>query len=455
MLIHLGLSIVPTGKITKRSVEAIEVPARGAPRAYLWDNTLKGFGVMVTDGGVRSYLVQYRIGGRAGKTRRYTIGQHGSPWTADRARDRAAEVLEDVRRKIDPVDAERERIATDQDRKREEEEARHVLTRLAFSKFADTFVDRYAKVQQPKTWKDTDSIVRRDLKPFFKDKPLPAIGPTDVVELIDTVQERGDGAALKAYKALRSLFGFAIDKHHITTSPMANIKPPAKMGVRDRTLDDEELRLVWIAAEGLGWPFCPIVRLLILLGQRRDETAGLVWPEIDKTKRQWLLPAERSKNGKPNLVHISEPAFAIVKGLPVIKSKAKLLFTTTGETPVSGFSKVKKRLDAAILALMQKEAREAGVAPDEVEKLNVEPWTFHDLRRTLATGCQKLGIKLEVTESILNHTSGSRSGIVGVYQVYKYEAEKRAALEVWGKHVLAIVKKASTANIVSMTAWAN
>nr|WP_296623623.1 site-specific integrase [Rhizorhabdus sp.] len=444
-----------TGKITKRSVEAIEVPAKGSPRSYLWDSILRGFGVMVTDGGVRSYLVQYRIGGRAGKTRRYTIGQHGSPWTADKARDRAAEVLEEVRRKIDPLDAERARVAADQDRKRDEEEKRHAATRLAFSKFADTFVDRYAKVQQPKTWKDTESVVRRDLKPFFKDKPVPAIKAGDVIELIDTVQERGDGAALKAYKALRSIFGFAIDKHHIASSPMANIKPPAKMGVRDRTLDDEELRLVWIAAGELGWPFCPIVRLLILLGQRRDETAGLAWPEIDKAKRQWLLPADRSKNGKPNLVQISEPAFAIIEGLPVIKSKAKLLFSTTGETPVSGFSKVKKRLDAAILALMQKEALKAGVAPDDVDKLAVKPWTFHDLRRTLATGCQKLGIKLEVTESILNHISGTRSGIVGVYQVYKYEDEKRAALEVWGRHVLAIVQKASTANVVKITARAN
>ncbi|MBP8232994.1 MAG: integrase arm-type DNA-binding domain-containing protein [Rhizorhabdus sp.] len=436
-------------------MEAIEVPAKGSPRSYLWDSILRGFGVMVTDGGVRSYLVQYRIGGRAGKTRRYTIGQHGSPWTADKARDRAAEVLEEVRRKIDPLDAERARVAADQDRKRDEEEKRHAATRLAFSKFADTFVDRYAKVQQPKTWKDTESVVRRDLKPFFKDKPVPAIKAGDVIELIDTVQERGDGAALKAYKALRSIFGFAIDKHHIASSPMANIKPPAKMGVRDRTLDDEELRLVWIAAGELGWPFCPIVRLLILLGQRRDETAGLAWPEIDKAKRQWLLPADRSKNGKPNLVQISEPAFAIIEGLPVIKSKAKLLFSTTGETPVSGFSKVKKRLDAAILALMQKEALKAGVAPDDVDKLAVKPWTFHDLRRTLATGCQKLGIKLEVTESILNHISGTRSGIVGVYQVYKYEDEKRAALEVWGRHVLAIVQKASTANVVKITARAN
>lgn len=428
------------GKITKTTVEAVVAPPKGSKkRAHLWDDKLKGFGVMVTDRGVRSYIIQYRIGGRSAQTRRVTIGKHGSPWTAEKARDRAAELLEQVRRKNDPFDAEKARLAAERDAKAKEEEAKLAISRLAFSLVADRYVTRYAKVEQPKTWKDTDSVVRRDLKPFFRDKPLPAITPANVVELIDKVQERSDGAAIKAYKALRSLFGYAVDKHLIAASPMANMKPPAKVGVRDRTLTDDELRLVWLAAGDLGWPFGPIVRLLILLGQRRDETAEIVWPEINKTKRQWLLPGERAKNGKPNLVHLSEPAFAIIKDLPVIKSKARLVFTTTGETPVSGFSKVKARLDAAILALMRKEAKKAGASEEDIERLAVEPWTFHDLRRTLASGCQRLGVKLEVTESLLNHVSGTRSGIVGVYQTYKYEAEKREALETWGRHVLHVV----------------
>jgi hypothetical protein len=181
-------SVVATGKITKRSVEAVPVPPKDSgKREHLWDDSLKGFGVMVTDRGVRSYLVQYRIGGRAGKTRRVTIGKHGSPWTADKARDRAAELLEQVRRKIDPFDAEKAMLAAQLEEKQQQAEATEILSRLAFSTLADSFVEKYAKVRQPKTWKDTDSVVRRDLKPFFGDKPLPQIDHDDIVELLDLV----------------------------------------------------------------------------------------------------------------------------------------------------------------------------------------------------------------------------------------------------------------------------
>ena len=98
-----------TGRITKRTVEAVPTPPASS-RSYLWDDQLKGFGVMVTPKGSRSYLIQYRIGGRGAQTRRYTIGKHGSPWTADRARMRATDLLEMVRKKVDPLDAEKEQI---------------------------------------------------------------------------------------------------------------------------------------------------------------------------------------------------------------------------------------------------------------------------------------------------------------------------------------------------------
>lgn len=161
-----------TGKITKEAVEAVPIPTPGK-REHLWDDTLKGFGVMVTDRGVRSYLVQYRIGGRGSPTRRVTIGKHGSPWTAKRARDRAAELLEQVRRKVDPFDAERERLEAERARKAAVAAESQAATRLAFSVFADRFVEKYAKVKQPKTWRDTESVVRRDLKPYFLNKPSP------------------------------------------------------------------------------------------------------------------------------------------------------------------------------------------------------------------------------------------------------------------------------------------
>lgn len=429
-------------------------PPRGSKdRAYLWDEEVKGFGLMVTDKGHRSYILQYRLGGRGGRTRRVTIGKHGSPWTPDSARKRALELLEQVRRQIDPFDAERERLQADRERQRVMTEASVAATKLAFSTFADRFIERYAKVEQPKSWRDTDSIFRRDLKPHFKDRLLPSIRPADVVEILEKVQERGDSAAIKAYKALRVMFGWAVEKHEIVASPMQNMKPPAKIDARERALTDAEVRLVWMAAGELGWPFGPIVQLLILTGQRRDEVGGLRWPELDLTKNQWLLPADRSKNGEQNLVPLAPKALSIVEALPRIKGETQLVFTTTGETAVSGFSKVKRRLDEAMLAILRREATEAGASEEDVAILALSPWRLHDLRRTVASGCQRLGIPLEVSEAILNHTSGTRAGIAGVYHVYKFEKEKRSALNAWARHVASAVSgENKVTNVISLEA---
>lgn len=433
------------GKITKRSVDAVPAPELGSKeRAYLWDVEVKGFGLMVTDKGNRSYLLQYRIGGREGQTRRFTIGKHGSPWTPDTARKRAIELLEQVRRQIDPFDAEKERVRTDKERQRITAESDEAASKLAFSAFADRFIERYAKVEQPKSWRDTDSIFRRDLKPHFEDKTLPTIRPADIVQLLDKVQARGDSAAIKAYKALRVMFGWAVAKHEIDTSPMQHMKPPASIASRKRCLTDHELRLLWNAANNLGWPFGPIVHLLILTGQRRDEVADLRWPELNLTDRQWHLPDERAKNDEEHLVPLGPQTMAILSNLPRVASREKLVFTTTGKTPVSGFSKIKERLDDAMLASLRKEALERGATAEEAAELVLEPWRFHDLRRTLASGCQRLGVRLEVSEAILNHTSGTRSGIAGVYHVYRFEDEKRSALEAWDRHVKSVMSTASS-----------
>jgi integrase len=445
---------MPTGKITKEAVDAFPLPPTGK-RGHLWDDTLKGFGVMVTSNGARSYIVQYRTGGRGTPTRRYTIGKHGSPWTPKTARDRALAVLEQVRRRIDPLDAERVARAEGRAEQERHEANKVVLERLGFSKFAERFIEKYAMIEQPKSWKETQGVIRRDLKPAFNDKPLPDITDADIVELLEELGERSASAARKAYSALSGIFRYACDKErrHMpkAASPMLGISPPSKAGKRERTLSDAELRLVWMAAGEEGWPFGPIIRLLILTGQRRDEVAGLAWSEIDKNAAVWLLPGARTKNTFPNLVHLSAPALEIVERLPVVTSKAQLVFTTTGETAVSGFSKLKARLGATMLEQMRREAIQAGATEEYAAKLTVEPWTLHDLRRTLATGCQRLGFVTEITEAVINHISGSRAGIVGVYQTYKYAAEKRLALDAWAQHVVAVVSGTDAeSNIVNI-----
>lgn len=436
-----------TGKITKRSVEAVPLPLPGK-RAHLWDDTLKGFGVMVTDRGVRSYIIQYRVGGRGNPTRRVTIGKHGSPWTAERARDRAAGLLEQVRLKVDPYEATRLAAEADRAKKVSREAEAAVAERLGFSIFADRYLEKYAKVKQERSWQETERVLRVHLKPAFGNRLLTEIAGDEIVELIDGISERSRSNALKAYGALRLIFKFATQKERryfsAAQSPMLGLEPPEKVKARERRLNNDELRLVWIAAGGIGWPFGTITRLLILTGQRKNEVAGLPWPEMDQDSRSWLLPAARAKNKRENFIPLSDQAIAIINDLPVLKGDAQLLFTTTGTTAVTGMSKAKDRMDRIMLNQMRLEAEDAGASADEIGKLQVAHWTLHDLRRTVASGLQQLRIPTEVTESILNHKSGTQAGIVGVYQTYKYQDEKREALAAWGKRVMEIVTAGST-----------
>jgi uncharacterized protein YodC (DUF2158 family) len=161
----------------------------------------------------------------------------------------------------------------------------------------------------------------------------------------------------------------------------------------------------------------------------------------------WALPGERTKNGVPHMVPLSTPVRDMLKGLlPQGATEAKraiqdrraisaLVLPGTAGTPFSGWSRAKKKLDDAIVNARAKAASARGAAPAPLA-----PWTVHDLRRTVATGLQRLGVRLEVTEAVLNHISGSRGGIAGVYQRHDWAAEKRAALDAWAAHALAIVE---------------
>ncbi len=429
------------GRITKRSVDAVEIPPEGK-RAYLWDEVVKGFGLMVTDKGKRSYIVQYRIGGRGSPTRRVTIGTHGSPYTPEKATARAKELLDQVRRKQDPFDASKAIVEVAKVEKALEKTNAVIAKRLGFSTFADRWVEHYAKANQLKTWRDQRNVINRDLKPRLHNRPLTEITDADLVELIDSIKGRSGSGALRAYSILNLIFGYACDKERRylppAKNPMFGIKPPYRVGIRDRTLTDNELRLVWLAAGDLGGLFGPITRLLILTG-RRGEVGGLTWLEIDKDANEWLLPGARSKNKIPNLIPLTNSAREIIDAVPVVECNGQFLFTRMGRSPATNFAQAKVKLDASMLETMRSEAADAGASEKEIAALAVSPWTFHDLRRTFATGCQRLGFPTEVTEAVINHVGGSRAGIVGVYQTYRYQAEKRAALEAWSRHVEAVV----------------
>jgi len=243
------------------------------------------------------------------------------------------------------------------------------------------------------------------------------------------------------YAVLRRLFRWAVNAGDIDRSPIEGMEAPPLPEQRDRVLSDQELYEVMIAADDLGYPFGPLVRLLIFTGQRIEELGSAHWREFDRKSSTWSIPRERAKNRNATDVPLSP---AVIGQLDLLADGDKwprkgLIFTTTGKTPVSGYSRAKQRLDK-VLAKQAKESGAEGMAA----------WRFHDLRRTLATGLQRLGVRFEVTEAILNHVSGSRSGVAGVYQRHDWKVEKRAALDAWASHVVGFSIGQDKGNVVQL-----
>lgn len=423
------------GRITKRAVEAIPLPV--APvRSYLWDDTLKGFGVMVTGKGSRSYLVQYQMGGRGCPTRRATIGRHGAPWTAEKARDRATDLLEMVRRGVDPV------LESKRQRELDAEGAKDGA-RLAFDAYADLFGRKYVDAKALRSGDDIKAVFRRDLTPFFKKRPLSSIRRSEITDCLDGIMARSPSAAVKAHKWLRKLFLWAVDRGDIGATPMDRMAAPSKDGERTRVLKGDELRAVWLASDAMPEPYCSFVHVLLLTGQRLREVAGMLWSEVDLDKAEWIIPAARTKNNRDHLVPLSPAVAAILaERFPKKESRKGPVFTTDGTKPINGFSKPKAKLDGEVTTVLK--AMDADALP------MMQPWVFHDLRRSFSTGCQGLGFPRDHIHAAVNHAAeGKRSGLARIYQLYEYQPEKVAVMAAWARHLEAVIA-VEPSNIIPM-----
>ena len=429
-----------TGFITKRAVDACQP---GDRQFVLWDGgdrAVKGFGLLVLPSGAKSYVFQYRIGGRGGRLRRYTIGRHGSPWTPDSARERAKELAEQVRAAIDPIDTERGELTARERATALAVEQERLSRDLAFNAYVERFLANGLKAgARERTRADYAAMLRNHVMPVLGGKPLPEIRRADIVRVMDRVPASQPSVRRLVFAIMRKLFNWAKGRGDIDVSPVDAMEAPAAVASRDRVLSDAEVALALRAAGQMEAPFGPLYLLLFATGQRREEVAGMDWAELDRASATWTLPRERSKNGEANLVPLNRHAMAVLDSLAGQEGAERpewprrgFLFTTTGQTAVSGYSRAKARLDARIEQLARQDAIEAGRDPDGV---SLAPWRLHDARRTLATGLQRLGVRFEVTEAVLNHTAGaSRSGIAAVYQRHGWGPEKRAALDAWADH---------------------
>lgn len=397
-----------SGKITKRSVDAlISIGVEG----FLWDDGIKGFGAKITKSGAVSYILQFRMGGREARTRRYTIGGHGSPWTPTTARDEAERLSLLIAQGIDPVEVEKQR--------------RREAVDLAFN----NYTDRFEKACVGKGWRIlVERSFRIHVKPVFGAKPLPKITRADVVAVFDRMPSTQVANRRNVFAVLRRLFRWAISRGDIERSPMEGMETPPAVKARDRWLSDEELGRVWNQAYKTHRCFGPIVRLLIVTGQRREEVASLSWEELDQSELMWTLPGHRAKNGEPNRIPLNTLAVTVLDGIAGAEKwprRGKIFPTSTGGG-FTAYHKGKEKIDRL-------------VAKDGGEPIAF--WRLHDLRRTLATGFQRLGVRFEVTEAVLNHVGGSRAGVAGIYQRHDWKAEKREALDLWNDHVVSILAK--------------
>jgi integrase len=282
-------------------------------------------------------------------------------------------------------------------------------------KIAAIFIERHAKPNtRPRSAAETERLLLKEIVPVWKGRRLSDIGKGDIHQLLDGFMDR-DAPALanKVFGVFRKLCSWAVGRGLLTISPCNEIKAPKVGRARDRVLSDDELKSLWRAAESLGYPFAPLIQLLILLGQRRGEISGMHWSEINFDTRIWIIPRERAKNDQAHVAPLSPQAITVLENLP---RNSELVFSTNGNTPVSGFSKVKTRLDALMPA-------------------GTPAWVIHDLRRSFASDCARLGIAVHVVEKALNHSSGTFRGIVSVYQKHDFFEEKRAAVTTWGNYI--------------------
>lgn len=416
-------------KLTKTIVEA--VPTEGKD-VLVWDAKLPGFGLKVTPKGRRVYLLQYRPKGSKG-VRRYTIGVHGAPWTTERAREAAEGLVTRVRLGEDPFVIDKGRRAEEARDAVESTASRERQDREAFDKVVDQFVTAYAKPKN-RRWAETERILKHDAVKAWGARPVRSISRLDVLALVDKVKKRSPSAARALYAQLRTLFGWCLERDLVDASPCAGVKSPAPSVARDRFLDDREVGLVWRGCERLGGPFEPLFKLLLLTGQRREEVSGMRWSEVSLERAEWTIPASRTKNAKAHEVDLAPEVLGILKDLP---RTGQLVFTTTGQKPLSGHSKAKARLDLEVERLrLEAVAERAQGAPE----LPLAPWRLHDLRRTAASGMAALGHPPHVIEAVLNHSSGARGGLVGVYQRYHHRPERKAALLNWAAKASALAR---------------
>ena len=338
---------MPRRALTAASVQRIKPPKKG--QLEIFDVGYPGLSLRISYAGSRSFNFFFRQQGKK-EIRRMVLG-HFPSMTLAEARDAWRSARENVVAGRDPAKARnRSNTATD------------------FKSVSDEWLKRDQAGNKSK--KEVERVINREVMPSWEYRDVSTITKRDVIELIEGIADRGTPImARRTLAYIHRFFKWAIGRDiGIENNPAAGVAKPGQETRRDRVLSDKELKKVWKGAEKIGWPWSDAIKLLVLTGARREEIGKLRWSEIAGDKIS--LKGERTKNGQPHTIPLSKAATAIIEDLPRINGDQDFVFTMTGRTPISGWSKAKIQLNA-------------GVA--------IEPWRIHDLRRTVATWLAEVG----------------------------------------------------------------
>jgi integrase len=399
------------GILTARAV----VAAKPRPTRFeIPDGTGTGLYLAVEPTGTKSWVLRCR---HAGVSKRITLGRAGTGGlTLVAARHAAAAARHRLEQGIE--------TAPVRNVSANPESSDRIEAAIA------SFLELHARRKnRPSTAWAAERIFNRLVLPAWRGRLIHAIQRRDVIELVEQIATDRPYLANRTLGVLSKFFNWLLSRDLLAVSPVAGVERPHKEQARSRTLSDDEIVRLWRACEGDG-PFGQALRMLLLVGARRNEVSHMKWEEIDEARQVWTLPSSRSKNAREYAIPLSSQAWAIIQAMPRFAG-CDYVFTTDGRGPINGWAKAKTRLSAR-----------AGI--DE------KSWRLHDVRRSAAAGMQRLGIAVPVIEKALNHTSGTFRGIVGTYQTHDYADEVRIALQKWGDHIEQLVGgKPARAKVVS------
>jgi integrase len=435
-------------------------------RIEIPDATCSGLYLSVYESGIKSFVLRYKRPG-GGKSVRMTLGrfdptghehdgepQIGDPLSLHAARQLCARLQRDRKRGKDPA---------------AENRLSHALAvqkaDSTFAACAMQFLREYtitradAPERRPRGWRESARLLgwsfpsdERDGKPevitgslcdLWNSRPVSEITPLEVAAVIDQSRRHGipglgvnnksisSNRARKIHDVLHVMFGWLQGEHRVVTNPVAGLRRPKPPASRDRVLNikadvnqADQLRWFWNACSEIGQPWEQLFKLLLLTGARRDEIGQMKWNELNDDRTMLRLSGSRTKNSRAFELPLPPLATKLINGIEPVSDE--YVFTIAGRSAIAGYAKAKARLDAAMLKLAKAERG---------DDATIAPFRLHDLRRSCATGMADIGVQPHIIEACLNHISGAKASVAGIYNRATYQPEKRAALTLWAEHV--------------------